>query len=104
MLVTSRYHAAVLSMEKGCPIIAVSMDERLNGIMNELSLGDKYLFDVRDPGLGAGIAGALAEAERNSDEIRMHMKESCMKYKKTLAEMASFMKRYIELELQKKTQ
>lgn len=104
MLVTSRYHAAVLSMEKGCPIIAVSMDERLNGIMNELSLGDKYLFDVRDPGLGAGIAGALAEAERDSDEIRVHMKESCMKYKKTLAEMASFMKRYIESELQKKTQ
>lgn len=48
LLVTSRYHAAVLSMEKGCPIVAVSMDERLDGIMRELSLDQKYLLHVTD--------------------------------------------------------
>ena len=47
-LVTSRYHAAVLSMETGCPIVAVSMDERLDGIMRELSLDGEYLFFTTD--------------------------------------------------------
>ena len=36
-LVTSRYHAAVLSMERGCPVAAVSMDERLDTLMKELA-------------------------------------------------------------------
>lgn len=38
-------------MEKGCPIVAVSMDERLDGIMQELSLDQKYLLHVTDKDL-----------------------------------------------------
>ena len=55
MLVTSRYHAAVLSVEGGCPIISVSMDERLDGIMKELSMDTKYLYHVSDRNLGKKI-------------------------------------------------
>lgn len=38
MLVTSRYHAAVLSMLAGIPILAVSVDERLDSLLREISL------------------------------------------------------------------
>ena len=61
-LVTSRYHASVLSMRKGCPIVAVSMDERLDGIMKELSLDADYLYSIDDPQLGSHIAASLEKA------------------------------------------
>ena len=61
-LVTSRYHASVLSMRKGCPIVAVSMDERLDGIMKELSLDADYLYSIDDPQPGSHIAASLEKA------------------------------------------
>lgn len=94
LLVTSRYHAAVLSMEGGCPITAVSMDERLDGIMKEMSL-EPYLLHTDDRDLEESLVRAMEEAVKNREEIRSLIRARLPLYKKVLSEMGSFMKTYI---------
>jgi polysaccharide pyruvyl transferase WcaK-like protein len=45
ILVTSRYHAAVLSLEARIPQIAVGHDPRLKGLYKDLKMDQKYLID-----------------------------------------------------------
>lgn len=47
LLVTSRYHAAVLSLESAVPQIAIAHDPRLKGLYNELKMDEEYLYDYR---------------------------------------------------------
>ena len=100
-LVTSRYHAAVLSMERACPIVAVSMDERLDSLMKELRLCDPYLLHVGDEDLGRRLAGALSLAVQDKDSIGQHIQEETLRYRKELYNMGMFLKRYLEDALQK---
>ena len=51
VLVTSRYHACVLSLAAQIPQLAVGHDLRLKTIYAELGLRDRYFFDPRDPDL-----------------------------------------------------
>jgi polysaccharide pyruvyl transferase WcaK-like protein len=48
LLVTSRYHAGVLSLEDQIPQIAIGHDTRLRGFYKELGL-DNYLLDYMSP-------------------------------------------------------
>ena len=93
-LVTSRYHAAILSMEGACPICAVSMDERLYGIMKELSL-ETYLLHTDDKDLEGNLERVLEKALEEREEIGARIRERLPSYKKTLSEMEVFMKEYI---------
>jgi polysaccharide pyruvyl transferase WcaK-like protein len=45
LLVTSRYHAAVLSLEAKVPQIAVGHDPRLKGLYKDLGMENEYLID-----------------------------------------------------------
>lgn len=45
LLITSRYHAAVLSLEKRVPQIAVGHDPRLEGLYKDLDMDKEYLID-----------------------------------------------------------
>jgi len=96
VLVTSRYHAAVLSMEHACPITAVSMDERLDGLMHELSLDADHLFHVTDPDLGRKICRSLADAMKGRRAIEERIRKQYAKDRETLQEMGSFMRTYIQ--------
>lgn len=51
VLVTSRYHACVLSLAAQVPQLAVGHDLRLKTIYAELDLQDQYYLDARDPDL-----------------------------------------------------
>ena len=51
VLVTSRYHACVLSLAAQVPQMAVGHDLRLSTIYAELDLRDRYFVDPRDPNL-----------------------------------------------------
>ena len=90
LLVTSRYHAAVLSMERAIPLVAISMDERLDGVIRETELADQYLHHVDDAGLGDRITSSLLLAddhrEKISETIRKHQTISENK----VSEMARF--------------
>ena len=45
LLVTTRYHAAVLSLEALVPQIAVGHDPRLKGLYKDLKMNNDYLID-----------------------------------------------------------
>lgn len=96
MLVTSRYHAAVLSMLKGMPIVAVSMDNRLDGLFHDIHLNKKYLHHVGDADLGERVRLSMQEAEKEREEIVEIIAENVEKYKLNLKEMSVFLKREIE--------
>lgn len=69
VLVTSRYHAAVLSMEARFPIVAVSFDGRLDGVIREAELDGDYLHHVDDPQLGEHIVASLRKTDEQRDQI-----------------------------------
>lgn len=99
-IVTSRYHAAVLSMEKGCPIVAISMDERLDGIMQELSFDQKYLMHVTDQDLSKKLYSAIVDACSNQEAIHKHTQSQLVIYRYKLTDMGIFLKQYIQDALQ----
>lgn len=51
LLVTSRYHASVLSLRSGIPQIAVGHDPRLEAIYHDLDLYDDYFIGHSSPNL-----------------------------------------------------
>ena len=99
-LITSRYHAAVLSMQHGCPIAAVSMDERLDSLMKEIDLDETYLFHVWDETLGEELTEAVAGGCGRRDEIREQLNHKVQEYKKEQLKMGEFLKRYIKDKLE----
>ncbi len=98
-LVTSRYHAAVLSMETGCPIIAISMDERLDSIMKELSYDGSFILHVGEEELGQKIERALSLAETRKNKIQERTLRYASESKRKLSAMGNFMKDYLETKL-----
>jgi polysaccharide pyruvyl transferase WcaK-like protein len=60
LLVTSRYHAAVLSLAAGVPQVAVHHDTRLATIYEDLGLKEKWF---RDPGPVEGLATVFTALE-----------------------------------------
>jgi polysaccharide pyruvyl transferase WcaK-like protein len=47
LLVTSRFHASVLSLAAGVPQVAVGHDTRLAALYRDLGLGEEWFFDPR---------------------------------------------------------
>lgn len=95
MLVTSRYHAAVLSMDAGIPVLGVSMDERLGSLLRELSFEKDYLYSVADAQLGQKLYGAMEHAWQQRADIAALLHTRYSDYLERLSEMGSFLKQYI---------
>ena len=95
VLVTSRYHAAVLSMANGCPIIAVSMDERLDSLMKENNLNSVFLHHVRDEDLRHGVLKSLTEGLLHKSELKEYLQKRHLAYQEKQREMGVFLKQYI---------
>lgn len=88
ILVTSRYHAAVLSMLKGMPIVAVSMDNRLDGLYQDIPVMAQHLHRVGDTDLANRIIRSLKEADENKSRITEATQIYVDKCRTTLREMA----------------
>jgi polysaccharide pyruvyl transferase WcaK-like protein len=65
LLVTSRYHAAVLSLAAGVSQVAIHHDTRLATLYEDLGLKEKWF---RNPGPAEGLAGVGARALRVAAE------------------------------------
>lgn len=78
LLVTSRYHAAVLSLESHVPQIAVAHDPRLKGLYNELGIDKEYLFDYR---IGRSSEIVWNEVEKQADDLLENPKKVYNKLK-----------------------
>ncbi len=101
MLITSRYHAQILSMGGSVPSVAISMDERLNHIMTELGMNQRQLIEVDDPNLSEKLTDALTYLAGNRESIRENIAERLPDYLKTMNEMASFTAAWIPQQFSK---
>lgn len=90
ILLTSRYHAAVLSMERCFPIVAVSFDARLDGIMYETQLSEHYLHHVDEQRLGELVTVSLRRADEHRQEIAAQIAEHLGEYKQKTHQMTDF--------------
>lgn len=90
ILLTSRYHASVLSMEKAIPIVAVSIDARLNGIMREVGLSQHYLHHANDDDLESRILASLQMADKYQREIKRQIENQLVVYKNKTMAMSHF--------------
>jgi polysaccharide pyruvyl transferase WcaK-like protein len=70
LLVTSRYHACVLSLAAHVPQAAVGHDLRLKTIYSELGLGERFFLDTHTPNLGAALKERVDMLFAESDSIR----------------------------------
>lgn len=95
ILVTSRYHAAVLSMANAIPIVAVSMDSRLEGLLHETELATLYLHRVHDAALGQRTITSLRMADKYRDEIVRTIEWHQEAYEGKVQEMSKFFKTWL---------
>jgi hypothetical protein len=97
LLVTSRYHAAILSLAAAVPQLAVGHDLRLRSLYEEIGLRERYFLDPSSPDLGRkltertralladpgparallrqGHETLLARARRNREILRSFLRE-----------------------------
>ncbi len=95
MLITSRYHAAVLSMERTIPMVAISMDNRLASIMHETELAAHYLLAVDDEQLGEHLTSALQHADSHRQEIAGTISRHLVDYKTKVNDMTTFFHQWL---------
>lgn len=90
ILVTSRYHAAVLSMEQAVPLVAVSMDGRLDGIIRETQLDRDFLHHVGEDKLGERITASVHMAIERHEDIAANIARHVVLYKGKVKEMSEY--------------
>lgn len=96
LLATSRYHAAVLSMDRAIPIAAVSMDERLDSLMEECGLHKNYLLHTTDADLGRKLYAVIKAADADRDAIRESILRQTSLYREQLDKMGQFLKAFVK--------
>lgn len=96
ILLTSRYHASVLSMERAIPIVAVSIDARLNGIMNEVELAQHYLHHATDEHLEEHIIASLEMAGEHEQEISNNIRQHLTIYKDKTKAMSQYFTKWLK--------
>ena len=96
ILLTSRYHASVLSMEHGCPIVAVSIDARLNGIMKEMGLAENYLHRASDDDLEQKILDSMRRAGEHKQEIGEIVRHHLFVYKNKVNQMSQYFTEWLK--------
>lgn len=95
VLVTSRYHARVLSMENHVPAVAISMDERLDNILGELGQSETLLLRVDDVHLKERLLEALEYIESHRAALSSQIKLKLPYYYSTMDDMGRFLKEYV---------
>jgi len=68
LLMTTRYHAMVLSMPGKVPFVGVSRDERIKGVMGECDLEREYYVDFRTPDLARVVERKVERLLDDADE------------------------------------
>ena len=96
ILLTSRYHASVLSMERAIPIVAVSIDARLNGIMKEVELDKHYLHHATDENLEERIVASLQMAGEHEQEIGDTIRLHLAMYKNKTKAMSQYFEKWLK--------
>ena len=99
LLVTTRYHAQVLATDALVPTVAVSMDERLDNLSQELGTPSDLLLHVDDADLGPRILVALDYAQDNRARIQAQLATSREALQQKFDAMGAWLKSQIYEEL-----
>jgi polysaccharide pyruvyl transferase WcaK-like protein len=70
LLVTSRYHAAILSLAAQTPQVAVGHDLRLKSLYQELGLHDSFFLDPHAGDLWCGLRGCVEQLLEHPECVR----------------------------------
>jgi polysaccharide pyruvyl transferase WcaK-like protein len=95
ILVTSRYHAHVLSIPAGVPAVAVSIDERLANLMEELGTHGTAYVRADDPDLQTRLDGAIQRIWTTRAAQREEILNSVAGYLGTMASMGRELRRFV---------
>lgn len=98
LLVTSRYHSAVLSLRSRVPQIAVGHDPRLTSFYHDLRLYQDYYIYHDDPNLWEVLDGKvdllLANPEMQKDLLEKGLKEQVSLCQKNMNLLQEFLSQY----------
>lgn len=97
ILLSSRYHAIVLSMIAGVPSGGVTMDERITNIMEERGHLDNLCVWVDENNLKNKILNILNELWDNGDEISEAIYKKIPEYLKKMSYMGKIMKDFVRI-------
>jgi polysaccharide pyruvyl transferase WcaK-like protein len=99
VLITTRYHAFVLSTAAGVPTIAVSHDERLKSVMEEMSLDRDFYFEYDAwtpaellPKLELALERVMGDRKRISEQIRSRHAEYSVRSLMNQSRFATFLR------------
>lgn len=95
VLVTSRYHAALLSMGNCIPMVAVSMDSRLDGLFRDFGFSEDYLLPVDEKDLALRVLHGLTLAEDHRAEDSRLKQQQIKRNIGVLKEMGTFAHQWI---------
>ncbi|MCC8067569.1 MAG: polysaccharide pyruvyl transferase family protein, partial [Clostridiales bacterium] len=95
MLITSRYHAQVLSMAAKVPGVAVSMDERLDNIIQEMDMSQHQLLHTDDTNLASELMNALEYVYSHQEYIRSKIDSQLAHYQSILSDMEHFLAEWL---------
>ena len=96
MLITTRYHARVLSMTGGVPAIAVSIDERLYNIYNECGHLEDYYLKTDDEALGEKLLPMMEKLWKNRKAVSADTLAQVPRYLKQFSDMGKFFRGWVE--------
>ena len=83
-------------MERAIPIVAVSIDARLNGIMNEVELAKHYLHKATDDHLEERIVASLQMAGEHEKEIGDKIRQHITIYKNKTEAMSQYFVKWLK--------
>ena len=95
LLVTSRYHAGVLSLEGQIPQIAVGHDTRLRGFYGELGLQD-YLIDYMSPKIWDKLSEKVDELIENPEIQKNLLKQGFIEHLNRAKENPEILKDFLQ--------
>ena len=95
LLITSRYHARVLSMNTGVPSIGISMDERIRNLMQESGHLQDYYLEVDDPDLKLKLGRAVDKIWADRKNVSGQILNCMPDYHDSMSKMGDFLVAFI---------
>lgn len=95
LLITSRYHAGVLSLEALVPQIAVGHDTRLKGFYQELGI-QEYLIDSCSPDLWESLQQKVDDLITNPDKLEKTLKNGFKEHLSRSSMNQKLLKEFLE--------
>jgi len=85
LLVASEYHALLLSMGAGVPVIGLGHDERIQSVMDELEMKDEYYIHYTEHDIESRLKNKSSLILAEEEIVRRHILDAVQTYLKRAA-------------------